>query len=266
MCGIAGLYDPDGHVDLGRLRQMGTLLRHRGPDDEGQVLIDAESGAWVTMGGADTPREVFESRLPFSPGRTHGDTRNARFTLALAHRRLSIVDLSPSGHGPMSNADGTLWITYNGEVYNHVELRQELEGLGHSFAGTCDAEVVLAAYRQWGTASFSRLNGMFGFAIWDAGRRELIGVRDRLGVKPFYYQSDGKRFAFASEPRALVLTQPTRILPRLDAVHDLVALDWVDHESSTFFAGLWQLPAAHWMSVSARGVAVHRWWSLDPET
>jgi asparagine synthase (glutamine-hydrolysing) len=263
MCGIAGLYDPDGRVDLGRLRTMGSLLRHRGPDDEGQVLIDTNSGAWIAMGGADTPREVFESRLPFSPGRTHGDTRNARFTLALAQRRLSIVDLSPAGHGPMSNSDGSLWITYNGEVYNHVELRQELEGLGHAFAGTCDTEVVLAAYRQWGTASFSRLNGMFGFAIWDAQRRELIAVRDRLGVKPFYYQFDGRRFAFASEPRALVLTQPSRILPRLDAVHDLVALDWVDHESSTFFDGLWQLPAGHWMSVSARGIAVHRWWSLD---
>ena len=244
---------------------MGTLLRHRGPDDEGLVLLDTRSGAWQTMGGADTPAEVFQSQLPFSPGRAGGDTRNARFSLALAHRRLSIVDLSPSGHGPMSTADGSLWITYNGEVYNHVELRRELEGLGHSFAGTCDAEVILAAYRQWGTEAFPRFNGMFAFALWDGARHELIAVRDRLGVKPFYYQFDGRTFAFASEPRALVLTQPHRIRPRLEAVHDLVALDWVDHESSTFFEGLWQLPAGHWMSIGERGIAVRRWWALDPD-
>src|SRR5439155_18723918 len=109
------------------------------------------------------------------------------------------------------------------------------------------------------------LNGMFAFALWDADRQRLFCARDRLGVKPFYYQFDGHRFAFASEARALVLTQSWRIQPHLPAVRDLLALDWVDHEAETFFDGLRQLPAGHWLSVGEAGFRVERWWGLDPD-
>ena len=234
--------DREGRVDLARLHQMSRLLRHRGPDDEGLVLIDPDGPAHA-LGGPDTPREVYASALPYAPGRDSTSDRGAHYRVGLLNRRLAIVDLTPSGHGPLSDPSGRWWITYNGEVYNHVELRRELEALGERFQGTSDTEVILAAYRRWGARSLERLNGMFAFAIWDPERRELFCARDRFGVKPFYYQFDGRRFAFASEPKALVLTQSRRITPRAAAVRDLLALDWVDHDSRTFFEDLWQL---HW--------------------
>ncbi|MGH7741508.1 MAG: asparagine synthase (glutamine-hydrolyzing) [Candidatus Eiseniibacteriota bacterium] len=264
MCGIAGVLTRDGRADLGRLHQMSRLMRHRGPDDEGLVLID-RSGAVHPMGGPDTPREVYASSIPYTPGHARGLDASAHYTVGLLHRRLSIVDLSPSGHQPLSDASGRYWITYNGEVYNYVELRRELEGLGERFQSTSDTEVILAAYRRWGEGALPRMNGMFAFAIWDPDRRQLFCARDRFGIKPFYYQFDGRDFVFASEPKALALTQPRRIVPRLEAIRDLLALDWVDHEAHTFFDGLWQLPAGHWLSVGEAGLSVHRWWALDPE-
>jgi asparagine synthase (glutamine-hydrolysing) len=264
MCGIAGVLTREGRADLGRMHQMSRLLRHRGPDDEGLVLID-RSGSVHPMGGADTPRDVYASPLPYTPGHARGVDSSAHYTAGLVHRRLSIVDLSPSGHQPLCDASGRYWITYNGEVYNYVELRRELEGAGERFQGTSDTEVILAAYRRWGEGALHRLNGMFAFAIWDPERRQLFCARDRFGVKPFFYQYDGRDFAFASEPKALALTQARRIVPRLEAIRDLLALDWVDHGTRTFFDGIWQLPAGHWLTVGENGFSVHRWWALDPD-
>src|SRR5258706_4846055 len=281
MCGIAGLMQLDGRADLGRVQQMPGLLRHRGPDDEGVVLIARGWSQWFTIGGADTPRDVLASPQRYAPGHrgrpgvTLGHAGEAKGPepsppdasagLGLLHRRLAIVDLSPTGHQPMCDAEGACWITYNGEIYNHVELRAELEGLGERFISSSDTEVILAAYRRYGPDCLKHFNGMFAFALWDGRRHELFCARDRFGVKPFYYQWDGAGLAFASEPTALVLTQPRPIAPRLGAVRDLLALDWVDHESGTCFEGLRQLPAAHFMVVGERGLSLHRWWRLEPE-
>ena len=264
MCGIAGLYRREGRIDLGRLGHMSQLLRHRGPHDEGVVLIEPRSGHAVTMGGADTPAEAYQSPQLYAPGRRHR-TADGAYGIGLAHRRLSIVDLSPGGHQPMCDPEVRHWITYNGEIYNYVELKAELEALGERFTSSSDTEVILAAYRRWGRDALQRLNGMFAIALWDGEARELLCVRDRFGVKPFYYQWDGQSLAFASEPKALVLTQPHRIAPRLAAIRDLVALDWVDHEATTFFEGVWQLPPGHVLSLSEHGFSVRRWWGLDPE-
>ena len=265
MCGIAGLYDRLGRAELGRLRAMSDVMRHRGPDDEGIVLIGAERGDWQTHGGPDTPADVFRSGLPFAPGGASAGATASVFHAGLAHRRLAIVDLKPSGHQPMSDPGGRHWIVYNGEIYNHIELREELSALGASFLGTSDTEVILAAYRQWGEDCLSHFNGMFALALWDADRRALFCARDRLGVKPFYYQYDGRRFVFSSEPRALVLTQASRIVPRLGAVRDLLALDWVDHETETFFEGVRQLPAGHALTVGEDGLRMRAWWEIDPD-
>lgn len=264
MCGIAGLYDRHGRADLGRLQAMARLLAQRGPDDEGIVLIDPVGGQSFTHGGADTPPNVFKSGLPWAPGLARGAQATARYGVALAHRRLSIVDLEPTGHQPLCDAAGRDWIAYNGEVYNYIELRAELEKSGVRFVGKSDTEVILAAYKAWGPACLSRFNGMFSLAIWDADQKRLFCARDRMGVKPFYYQYDGEKFAFASEARALVLTQGWRIQPHLAAVRDLLALDWVDHESETFYEGLRQLPGGHWLSVGEGGFQIERWWKLDP--
>jgi asparagine synthase (glutamine-hydrolysing) len=264
MCGIAGLYRSDGRVDLGRLQHMSRLLRHRGPDDEGLVLVEPASGAALALGGPDTPREVYASPHRYTPGHHAPDPEAGAFRVGLAHRRLSIVDLTPAGHQPMCDLDARCWITYNGEVYNFIELREELKALGERFTSGSDTEVILAAYRRWGHACLERFNGMFAFALWDARTRELFCARDRFGVKPFYYQWDGRAFAFASEPKALVLTQSRRIAPRLAAIRDLVALDWVDHDAHTFFEGVLQLTAGHFMVVGEKGLSLRRWWTLDP--
>jgi asparagine synthase (glutamine-hydrolysing) len=189
MCGIAGLVQDDGRVDLGRLHHMARLLRHRGPDDEGMVLIDPANGAALPLGGADTPGAIYASPYPYAPGMAQavGHAEAGAFRVGLAHRRLSILDLSPSGHQPMCDASGRCWIIYNGEVYNHVELRQELTSLGAQFVSTSDTEIILAAYLRWGPACLERMNGMFALAIWDGRSRELFCARDRFGVKSFYY-------------------------------------------------------------------------------
>jgi asparagine synthase (glutamine-hydrolysing) len=264
MCGIAGVLRGEGRADLGRLRRMSALMRHRGPDDEGILLLAPETGDYLTFGGPDTPPAVLASPLPYAPGRRRGDPGSRPTRLGFVNRRLAIVDLSAAGHGPMSDADASLWITYNGEIYNYVELRAELEQLGAKFQSGTDTEVVLAGWRVWGPRVLERLNGMFAFALWDSQTRELFCARDRFGVKPLYYQWQDGHFAFASEPRALALTQETPIRPRLEAVRDLLALDWVDHETSTFFEGIVQLPAGHSLILAGDRVRIERWWSLDP--
>jgi asparagine synthase (glutamine-hydrolysing) len=264
MCGIAGLVERSRRADMGRLHQMSLLMRHRGPDDEGGVLIDSEGGQWMTLGGPDTPPEAYASGTPFAPGRRSSHATRAQYGVGLTHRRLAIVDLSPTGHQPMCDARAKHWIVYNGEIYNHIELREELQKSGEQWIGTSDTEVILAAYRAWGRDCLSHLNGMFAFALWDGERRELFCARDRFGIKPFYYELTDGGLAFASEPAALVRTRSRRARPRLAAIHDLLALDWVDHESPTFFEGLYQLPPGHWLVYGEEGLALHAWWTLDP--
>ena len=171
MCGITGFWNPQRNEDDAALhnlvRGMTDSIIHRGPDD---------SGAWV----------------------------DADAGMALGFRRLAIVDLSPTGHQPMYSADDRYVIVFNGEVYNFLELRAELTALGHSFRGTSDTEVMLAAICQWGlTAAVQRFNGMFAFALWDCTERRLHLVRDRLGIKPLYYGWSGGVFLFGSELKAL---------------------------------------------------------------
>src|SRR5262249_11062458 len=132
----------------------------------------------------------------------------------LAHRRLAIIDLSPAGEQPMCTRDGKLWLTYNGEVYNYIELRRELEGRGVSFKSNSDSEVILEAYRAWGEAAFSRFNGMWALAIWDSDARRLLLSRDRFGVKPLYLHRSKERLIFASEVKALLALEPE--LAKLD--------------------------------------------------
>ena len=167
MCGIAGVVDlTSGGPTRETVERMARLLRHRGPDDEGVALL-------VPAG--------------------------------LGHRRLAIIDLSPGGHQPMLSEDGSLCIVFNGEIYNFLEVRAELEGLGETFRTQSDTEVLLKAYRRWGVDSLQKLNGMFAFAIWDAERRALFAARDRLGKKPLFYHHRAGHLSFASEMKALLV-------------------------------------------------------------
>src|SRR6266849_4495356 len=158
MCGIAGVVGraPEG---LRPLRAMTAALRHRGPDDEGYLLADTASGRATAYGGADTVPAAGVAPLPETPP--------AGYDLGLGNRRLSIIDLSPAGHQPMASPDGRLWVTYNGEIFNYVELREALKRLGHAFRTASDTEVLLAAYAEWGAEALHRFNGMWAFALYD---------------------------------------------------------------------------------------------------
>ena len=168
MCGIAGLVHR-GRIATGECRQverMAEIMKHRGPDDSGRR-----------------------------------DGGNYCF----AHRRLSIIDLE-GGHQPMSNEDGSVWLIYNGEIYNFPELHDELAARGHIFRTRCDTEAIIHLYEEFGPESVSRLNGMFAFAVYDEKKRRLLLARDRAGIKPLYYSFDGGTLKFASEAKALVMT------------------------------------------------------------
>lgn len=245
MCGIAGWLEAAGEVDQDVLRRMTDALEHRGPDDAGHILVATRlAAAWDAGRGGERP--------------------DGHWDLGLGHRRLSILDTSPRGRQPMATRDGRFWIVHNGEVYNYVELRSELGALGHSFSTETDTEVILAAYAQWGVDCLQHFNGMFAFAIWDGVERRLFCARDRFGIKPFYYWSDGHRFVFASEIKALLRHPAINAAPDDEIIHDYLALGLVDHTPQTFFAGIRRLPAAHMVVVDAQA-GLHgprRWWEM----
>src|SRR5688500_17415665 len=198
MCGIAGIVKLKQHpLHLpSAVKAMTDIIRHRGPDGEGFLFSSAAGD--ICAGDSDTPADIFHSRYPWSPATATGALPRDPAT-ALVHRRLSIIDLSPAGHQPMCDHEKDTWITFNGEIYNYVEVREELKKLGHHFITATDTEVILAAYRQWGRECVLRFNGMWAFVIYDKKKNILFGSRVRFGVKPFYYYHDQNIFAFACE-------------------------------------------------------------------
>jgi len=223
MCGIYGKVRFDNlPVDVAEAERACTLLRHRGPDDQG----------------------VYQK----------GGT-------CLGHARLSIIDLSPLGHQPMSNEDGSLWIVFNGEIYNFMELRPELQGRGHRFRSRTDTEVILHLYEELGAGCVERLRGMFAFAIWDEKTGSLFLARDRLGKKPLYYCHRSEFLSFASEIRPLV--EDPEIPKEADhvAIHHYLTFQSVPNPYSAFRA-IRKLPPAHWMMVRDGNVEFRRYWKL----
>ena len=226
MCGIAGIFDTNSTDLRPTLESMTDLLSHRGPDD---------SGVWVSAGGR----------------------------VALGHRRLSIVDLSPLGHNPMTWQNGRYWITYNGEIYNFRALRDELETLGCRFASQTDTEVILAAYDRWGLDCLDRFIGMFAFALWDRDRETLVIARDRVGKKPLYYAEYGGRIAIASELKAIRSDPrfPREIDPRALALY--LRFGYVPAPFSIFTHAR-KLPPGHVALVRNGIVEVRRYWDPVP--
>jgi asparagine synthase (glutamine-hydrolysing) len=229
MCGIAGLVSVTaGPQNQAVLDRMTGVLRHRGPDDSGCFT---DGVAW------------------------------------LGHRRLSIIDLA-HGHQPMANEDSTVWITYNGELFNHASLRPELERAGHRYQTNCDTEAILHAYEQYGAECVRRFRGMFAFAVWDQRRKRLFCARDRLGIKPFYYYWDGRLFAFASEIKAL-LEHPS-ISASLEAslLPEYLAFGYTSGER-TLFAGIRKLMPGHTLTLDledgAAKLGVERYWDVPEQ-
>jgi asparagine synthase (glutamine-hydrolysing) len=223
MCGIAGIVASDrlAPEERDRAVRMRDVMTHRGPDGAG----------------------------------LHSDDH-----AVLVHRRLSIVDLA-GGHQPLSNEDATVWVTFNGEIYNHREVRRELESAGHCYQTNSDTETIVHGYEQWGEDCVHRFRGMFGFAIWDSRARTLLLVRDRLGVKPVYWAQAGNRLVFASEIKAILESGLVAARPNAKVLPELLATRYTSGEE-TLFEGIYKLLPGHRLVFSGGAVSIQQYWDL----
>ena len=229
MCGIYGYLSPTGTIDPTILRRMGHPLKHRGPDDEGEVILDSSE---VSVG--------------------------------LGHKRLSIIDLSPAGKQPMANEDETIWITFNGEIYNFREIRKELEGKGHKFRSHSDTEVIVHLYEELGTKCLERLNGMFAFALWDAKQKSLFLARDRTGKKPLHYCVHRGHFLFASEIKALLQHPLVSREIDLKSLNKYLAYEYVPAPNSIFKA-IKKLEPGYCLLFRGGAAVTSQYWDIPME-
>jgi asparagine synthase (glutamine-hydrolysing) len=206
------------------IKKMGSVLQHRGPDGDGRFICDE---------------------------------------IGLGHRRLSIIDVA-GGSQPITNEDGTLQIVFNGEIYNYIELREELQKAGHIFKTQSDTEVILHGYEEWGPACVERFNGIFAFAIWDCVSKSLFLARDHLGVKPLYYVILGYRVLFASEIKALLQDKECPREVDMEALSQLFTLRYVP-SPKTLFSGVRKLAPAHYMLIDAKKLELRRFWTWKPQ-
>jgi len=235
MCGITGAVwnDPARAVEAETLRRMTDVLRHRGPDDEGQ----------------------YRSGFQLRPG------RDAMPGVALGHRRLAVIDLA-GGHQPLANEDETVWLVVNGEIYNYRELRHRLEGAGHRFRTNSDSEVIVHLYEDEGPNMLAHLDGMFALAVWDARQGQLLLARDRLGQKPLVYRHEANRLLFASELKSLLEVPgvPREIDPR--ALDEYLTYQYVPYPR-TILRGIAKVPPAHYLVYRGGELAMGRYWNPD---
>jgi len=226
MCGIAGqCVISGGTIDKNLLIRMSKLLTHRGPDGEGFYSDDH---------------------------------------VGFVHRRLAIIDLSDDAKQPMTNENQDLWLVFNGEIYNYIELREDLTKKGHIFRSRSDTEVILHAYEEWGSDCLVKLNGMWAFALWDAKNKVLFCARDRLGIKPFYYAVAGGQFFFASEIKALLEHDQTGKKPNETKLLEFLAWGAADHSDETMFDGVYQILPGHFLIVqNAHEIKQTKYWDLS---
>lgn len=229
MCGIIGQYNyRNNHsIDERLCKKMLKEVVHRGPDDEG-LYIDE------------------------------------RARIALGHRRLSIIDLG-TGHQPMCNEDESVWISFNGEIYNFEHLREELVRLNHLFKSKSDTETIIHGYEEWGKDAFIKLNGMYGFALWDKKERTLILCRDPFGIKPLYYYDDGKTLIFGSEIKSILSNPMVKREVNLQALDEYLDLTFVP-APKTAFANIYKLLPGHMLICNSSGTKIERFYKVIPET
>src|ERR1043166_8969585 len=228
MCGIYGYVSPPT-VDPAVWRRMGRILSHRGPDDEGELFLNAPEAS-----------------------------------VALGHQRLSIIDLSSAGKQPMANEDETVWITFNGEIYNFTELREWLKQSVHQFRSKSDTEVIIHLYEEFGTHCLEHLNGMFAFALWDAKQKTLFLARDRIGKKPLHYSTAQGNFVFASEIKALL--QHPAVERKLDfaSLNKYLAYEYVP-APHTIFQSIKKLEPGHYLIYRRGKVVISQYWDIPIE-
>lgn len=236
MCGISGYLDFDNCVNIGTLRRMTDIIKHRGPDDEGYALFGKEKIVFAR--GDDTQKECNISEHI-------NNIKHSRCFLGFGHRRLSIIDLTVAGHQPMQLHEEELYITYNGEIYNYLEVREELQSLGYCFRTNTDTEIILQSYRAWGQDCVNHFNGMWAFALYDLKNQCIFCSRDRIGAKPFYYYYKGNHFVFGSEIKQLCQDDyfENKLNEKLLRITLLFHLQ--DFSEETLIKNIYSLPAGH---------------------
>ncbi len=223
MCGICGIYEPGSGAVVSRptLKAMADTIRHRGPDDEGFYVCGS---------------------------------------VGLGHRRLSIIDLE-GGHQPLSNEDGSIWIVFNGEIYNFEELNRRFLSTGHSFKTRSDTETIVHLYEELGEACFAELRGMFTIALWDGRKKQLVLARDRVGKKPLFYSWNGRRLVFGSEIKALFPAGGVSKEMDLEALADYFSYQYVP-APKTIYRSVRKLQPAHYLVVNATGIRETPYWDI----
>jgi len=249
MCGIAGILiqknEPRRLAEP--LLRMIDAMKQRGPDDYGFTIGSAyDESNLIAYGSKDNSAD--SPPLPSLDLRHQDTARGIAGTLFIAHRRLSIIDVSSMGHQPMSSLDGRYWITFNGEIYNYKDIAAELTAQGVHLVGQSDTEVLLQAYIRWGPKCLDRLNGMFAFAIWDQKRRCFFCARDRLGIKPFYYTMCDGLFLFASDIKTLIASGLYRPAVSIEGLYHVMSLG-VAPRPITAFQGVYGLRPGHFMEI-----------------
>ncbi|MCI0450656.1 MAG: asparagine synthase (glutamine-hydrolyzing) [Chlorobi bacterium] len=255
MCGINGIVTELNDTKQ-KIPNLNRLLRHRGPDDEGYVFINSQSGDYEQYSGDDSINEI-KSRFPHI-----SKAKFNTFNVLLANRRLAIIDLSEKGHGPMSGLSGTIWLTYNGEIYNYIELREELQGYGYKFQTKSDTEVIVNSYVQWGADCLNKFNGMWAFAIWDSRSGQLFIARDRFGVKPLYFIHSGSVFAFSSEIKPLLYLQPNLFEMNREKIPFFILYGNRLSGEDTYFKNIHSLPASHYLVYKNNKITFKRYYDI----
>ena len=269
MCGISVIIAPEYPEALNFIQSMTSIIRHRGPDDEGTVIFSQDSSDPYLAGGKDTPETTYGDHTAYSPQRKIDENISTLDgTVALSHRRLSIIDLSLTGHQPMCTPDRRFWIVYNGEIYNYIELRNELENLGYSFSSASDTEVILVAYAHWGDDCLNKLNGMFAFVIYDSHSQTIFAARDRFGIKPLYYWISPKGFiAIASEIKQFTVLPGWKAKLNGQRACDFLKWGLTEHSNDTLFDGVYQFRGGEYAEFNIRDtndkIFLKRWYDLN---
>jgi asparagine synthase (glutamine-hydrolysing) len=241
MCGIAGiiLKNKNAFIAVDKLKSLSNAIKHRGPDGEGYLIV---ANLKATPYSLNNTKKITNSDIFYLPQKSIENIENPEETeIAFAHRRLSIIDLNETGHQPMCDSKRKNWITYNGEIYNYIELREELKLLGHAFISQSDTEVVLAAYAEWGQDCVNKFNGMWAFCLLDLEKNICFASRDRFGVKPFYFINHPDYFAFASEQKAFVKAGFINAKYSIENVSSYLLDGLIENKTSNFFKGIDEL-------------------------
>jgi asparagine synthase (glutamine-hydrolysing) len=245
MCGIAGIFNPRG-FQIKELKKLNDIIKHRGPDDEGYLILDYSEEKLQRCNGEDTIPSI--SNYYSEPNISSISNNQAIF--GLAHRRLSIIDLSPAGHQPMSYDDGNYWLVFNGEIYNYIEIKRQLQQKGYIFLSDSDSEVILAAWKEWGVESLNHFVGMWAFILFDKNLNKLFITRDRYGIKPLYYWISANRtIYFASEIKQFTCLSNWEASLNSQRAQDYLLYSFTDHTNETLFNNVFHIPPGNYFQI-----------------